>query len=143
MATLQKIPLQPETTDQLVSVELGGAPYILRILWNERAGYFALSILTADEQPILTNIKMVKNYSLTGRFKKDLLPAGNLFFVQENGSIDRPGYSDLAVNFGLYYYDPDAEIPSHPAPAASAVAIGSVWDGGASIWDSGSTSWDQ
>lgn len=107
MALIQKIPLQAETTDQFVTVELGGNPYILRVLWNERFGYFALSVNEADETPILTNIKMVKNYGLIGRYKDERLPAGDLFFVQEKGAADRPGYSDLAVNFGLYYHDPD------------------------------------
>lgn len=120
MALIQKIPLQPETTDQLVTVELDGNPYILRVLWNERFGYFSLSIGSADDTPILTNIKMVKNYPLIGRFKDDLLPFGDLYFVQEKGSAARPGYSDLAVNFGLYYAEPDAVVTAQPVRSATA-----------------------
>lgn len=114
MALIQKIPLQPDTTDQLVSVELDGNPYILRVLWNERFAYFSLSISAADETPILTNVKMVKNYPLIGRFKNTLLPVGDLYFVQEKGSADRPAYADLAVNFGLYYYEPDPVVTAQP-----------------------------
>lgn len=110
MSLIQKIPLQPNTTDQLVSVELDGNPYIMRVLWNERFGYFSLSVLTADEQPILTNVKMVKNFPLIGRFQNTLLPAGDLYFVQEKGNAARPGYSDLAVTFSLYYYEPDPVV---------------------------------
>ena len=110
MSLTQKIPLQPETTDQLVSVELDGNPYILRVLWNERFGYFSLSVLTADETVILENIKMVKNYPLIGRFKDVRLPFGVLHFVQEKGNATRPGYSDLAVSFSLYYYEPDPVV---------------------------------
>lgn len=110
MSLIQKIPVAPETTDQLLRVELDGNPYSLRILWNERFGYFSLSILTADDEPILTNIKMVKNYPLIGRFKDPRLPFGDLYFVQEKGSVDRPGYSDLGATFGLYYYEPDAVV---------------------------------
>lgn len=110
MSLIQKIPLQSDTTDQLVSVELDGNPYILRVLWNERFGYFSLSVSEADQTPILVNVKMVKNFPLTRRFQDLRLPFGSLFFVQENGTADRPGYSDLAVNFSLYYYEPDPVV---------------------------------
>lgn len=144
MALIQKIPLQAETTDQLVSVELDGNPYILRVLWNERFGYFSLSVNAADDTPILTNIKMVKNYPLIGRFKSDLLPAGDIYFVQEKGNAERPGYSDLAVNFGLYYYEADAVVTAQPVrQAVPEAVVGTVWDSNLSTWDTGSTLWDQ
>lgn len=144
MALIQKIPLQAETTDQLVSIELDGNPYILRVLWNERFGYFSLSVNAADDTPILTNIKMVKNYPLIGRFKSDLLPAGDIYFVQEKGNADRPGYSDLAVNFGLYYYEADAVVTAQPVrQAVPEAVVGTVWDSNLSTWDTGSTLWDQ
>lgn len=107
MSLLQQIPLQAGFTDQNIDIELDGNPYNIRVLWNERFGYFSLSISTADEVPILKNIKMVKNYPLIGRFKNNLLPVGDIFFVQENGTVDRPVYEDLSVNFNLYYYEPD------------------------------------
>jgi hypothetical protein len=144
MSLIQKIPLQPETTDQLVSVELDGNPYILRVLWNERFGYFTLSIMEANESPLLTNVKMVKNYPLIGRFKNELLPFGDLYFIQEKGSSARPGYSDLGVTFGLYYYEADAVVTAQPVRQQIGEAvIGTVWDSGLSTWDTGSTLWDQ
>lgn len=114
MSLIQKIPLQPNTTDQLVRVELDGNPYILRVLWNERFGYFSLSVLAADETPIVTNVKMVKNFPLIGRFKNTLLPAGDFYFIQEKGNADRAAYTDLGVNFGLYYYEPDPVVTAQP-----------------------------
>lgn len=144
MALTQKIPLQPETTDQLVSVELDGNPYILRVLWNERFGYFSLSLLTADESVILENIKMVKNYPLIDRFKDVRLPFGDLYFIQEKGSAARPGYSDLAVNCGLYYHEADTVVTAQPVREQVAEAlIGTIFDSGLTSWDTGSTLWDQ
>lgn len=144
MSLIQKIPLQPETTDQLVSVELDGNPYILRVLWNERFAYFTLSIMEANESPLLTNVKMVKNYPLIGRFKNELLPFGDLYFIQEKGSAARPGYSDLGVTFGLYYYEADTVVTAQPVRQQIGEAvIGTVWDSGLSTWDTGSTLWDQ
>lgn len=109
MPLYQKIPLLPQTTDQVVNVEIDDTSYILRVLWNERFGYFALTISTADDVPIVSNVKMVKNYPLVGKFKDPLLPFGDFFFVQESGTIDRPGYDDMGVSFFLYYYEPDVE----------------------------------
>lgn len=144
MALTQKIPLQPETTDQLVSVELDGNPYILRILWNDRFGYFSLSVLTADGTIILENIKMVKNYPLIGRYKDVRLPFGDLYFVQEKGNAPRPGYSDLATNFELYYHEPDAVATAQPVREQVASAtVGTLFDSGRTTWDTGSTIWDQ
>lgn len=100
-----KIPLLPETSDQTVTIELSGNPYILRVMWNELGGYFSLSVNEVDDTPILTNIKMVKNYSLTSKYKNTKLPAGSFYFLQERSGIQRPGYSDLGVNFNLYYIE--------------------------------------
>ena len=122
MATFLKIPLLAETTDQLVYVELDGNPYVLRVLWNERFGYFSLSVLEADLTPILTNIKMVKNYPLTSRFKDLRLPFGSFFFVQEKGNATRPGYSDLATNFNLYHIEPDAVVTTQQVLGQAAQA---------------------
>jgi hypothetical protein len=144
MALIQKIPLQSETTDQTVGVELDNNIYNLRVLWNERFGYFSLSVLTADEQPILTNIKMVKNYPLIGRFKDIRLPFGDFYFIQEKGSSTRPSYSDLLVNFNLYYHEADQLIASQPVREQVAEPIiGTIFDSGLTDWDSGATLWDQ
>lgn len=144
MALIQKIQVSPETTDQTFSIELGGNPYRMRVLWNERFGYFALSINTMDDQPILTNIKMVKNYNLTGRFKDIRLPYGSIYFVQEKGNNDRPLYEDLGVNCNLYYYEPDQEVAvTQVFEQVAEPALGSIWDSALSEWDSGSSAWDE
>lgn len=144
MSLIQKIPLLTETTDQRLTVELDGNPYILRVLWNERYGYFSLSINTIDDDPILTNIKMVKNYNLTSRFKDVRLPFGGLYFVQEKGNATLPGYADIGGNFGLYYYEPDVEpAASQVLEQVAAPVLGSIWDSGLSSYDGGSSAWDQ
>ena len=144
MSLIKKIPLLSETTDQTISIELGGNPYILRVLWNERYGYFSLSINTADDEPILTNIKMVKNYDLTSRFKDIRLPYGWMYFIQEKGKNARPIYSDIGVNCNLYYYEPDAEeAVTQVFEIVSEPQIGSIWDSGMSSYDGGDSVWDQ
>ena len=144
MALIIKIPLLAETTDQLVHVEFDGNPYILRVLWNERFGYFSLSIYTADGEPVLLNVKMVKDYPLIGRYKNTRLPFDEFYFVQEKGAPRRAEYGDLGVNFELYYYEPDTVVTAQPVRLTIAPAvIGTVWDSGLTTWDAGATLWDQ
>lgn len=144
MSLLQKIQLLSDSSDQTFNIELGGNPYILRVLWNERYGYFSLSINTADDSPILTNIKMVKNYDLTSRFKDLRLPVGGLYFVHEKGNSDRCGYDEIGINYNLYYYEPDAdEAVVQVFEQVSMPVIGSAWDSLLSEWDGGSSLWDQ
>lgn len=147
MARLDKIPLLPETSDQKLTVTLGGNPYILRVLWNERFGYFSLSVNTSDDVPILTNIKMVKNYPLIGRYKNTLLPFGDIYFIQESGTNARPLYEDLGVRCNLYYYEPDAVVTAQPVIEGASVAVlGTIWDSGLTEFDvgvmGGPTGWD-
>lgn len=143
MALTLKIPLLPDVTDQFVSVELDNQPYTIRVLWNERFQYYSLSLYTADRTPILTNIKMVKDYPLIGRFKYPLLPRDELYFVQEKGAPRRPQYGDLAVNFNLYYHEVDVVVTPTIVAEELPVALGTEWDSGFTAWDSGSTLWDQ
>lgn len=144
MTLLQRIPLTPELTDQTLTIELDGNPYELRVLWNERFGYFTLSVTTIDGDPILTNVKMVKNYPLTVRYKNTLLPFGSFYFVQEKGKSDKAAYEDLGTNYGLYYFELDAVPTAQPVRERVVEAIvGSIWDSGFSDWDAGSTVWDQ
>jgi len=144
MSIVQRIPLQPETTDQVIKLELGGSPYEIRVLWNERFEYFSFSIFSSDGAPILLNIKMVKNYPITKRFKNTLLPIGDFYFIQENGNSISPGYSDLNTNFFLYYYEKDSvPIAEITRFSTNIEGLGTVWDSNLSTWDFGDTLWDQ
>jgi hypothetical protein len=142
MALLQKIPLSAGVADQKLGIELDGNPYRLRVVWNERFGYFSLTVMTSDDEDILTNIKMVKNYPLTARFKDTRLPTGSLYFVQEKGTSDKADFDGLGVTFGLYYYEPDTVVTTTAVVAASEAVLGTIWDSGLTEFDEGATSWD-
>lgn len=140
---VQKIPLLAQTSDQVLSIDLGGNPYILRVVWNERFGYFSLSVSESDETPILINVKMVKNYPLTAKFKDTRLPFGGLFFIQEKGNSENPTYDDLAVNCNLYYIEPDATTKTSTIIIdTTEFKFRTEWDDGQTIWDDGLTVWD-
>jgi len=140
---LAEIPLLPDTTDQLVDVVLSDNPYTLRILWNEKYGYFSLSIYARDGAVILENIKMVKNYPLIGRFKNTLLPIGDLYFIDNKNKHSRALYESVGTgDYSLVYYVPDVVVSEAVVITPVAAVSGSIWDSGLSVWDSGASVWD-
>lgn len=139
MTILTETPLLAGVSDQTVDVTLDNVPYTLRVLWNERFGYWSLSVNERDGGPILTNIKMVNNYPLVKRFAK-LAITGELFFVSRSGKISRPTFEDVGGDYGLFYYDPETPA-DYPVPNAPTGSTQSVWDLGNSIWDGGTSNW--
>ena len=145
MAGIYKIQLTRDTPDQVFSVTLGGNPYRVRVTWNERFGYWSLSLMEADETPIVMGIKMVENYLLLAHVEDDSLPTGDFILVRENGSPGRPLFDELGVNLGLYYVEPDVAVRSRAVKvitAATITPLGSLWDSGLSEWDGGESDWD-
>lgn len=111
---LEEIPLLAGASDQTADIVINDEPFTIRVLWNERGGYWSLSMLERDGSPILTNIKMVNNYPLTGRFHLLGLP-GDLYFLHKAGKTYRPTFEDVGGEYGLFYYD--AELTSDdPVP---------------------------
>lgn len=144
MTAYYKIPLVSGVSDQVLTCTLSNVPLKIRVLWNERFQYFALSISDIDDTDILNNVAMVKNYPLTSRFAKSELAQGDFFFIQEKGATCCPAFDDLAVNFNLYWIDYEsAGIASLPVYIYPDAALGSVWDGGLSVWDGGLSNWDR
>lgn len=116
MAITLEIPLMPDVSDQTVDVTLEDVPYQFRVLWNERFGYFSLSVKEIGGDDLLTNVKMVNDFPLVGRFRK-LALKGDLLFVHRAGKSYRPTYSDLGRDYGLFYYDSESP-PDYPLPLA-------------------------
>lgn len=135
-----EIPLVAQSSDQTLDIVIADIPYNLRVLWNERFQYFALSIQEKGGDPILTNVKMVPYYPLVGRYQR--LPfAGDIYFIHRGGKTYRPGYDDIGGNaYGLFYFDPETPA-TYPLPLSVPPLI-SYWDLGFSIWDGGASVWD-
>lgn len=132
---LQEIPLQSASAEQTLDITIADTPFTMRVLWNERFGYWSLSIAYRDGEQILTNIKMVNNWPLTGKFQR-LALKGDFYFVHKAGKTYRPTYDDVGGEYGFYYYDPeDDEVL--PVPIAPRGSTQSVWDGGNTIWIDG------
>lgn len=131
----------PDAADQLIDVVLSDNPYTLRILWNERAGYWGLSIFERDGPVILENIKMVKDSPLIGRYKDTRLPGGEIYFVDKKARATRPGFNAFN-DYVLVYFVPDVAQVSLSSVQPIDITSGSIWDDGLTIWDDGLSVWD-
>lgn len=110
---LLEIPLI-NSPDQTLDIELDNVPYTLRVLYNERFGYFSLTVSEKDGDVILSNIKMVNNYPLVKRYQK-LVMKGDLYFIHKGGKTTRPTLDEIGIEYGLYYYDEDLPV-NYPKP---------------------------
>lgn len=139
MTILQQIPLLSGEPDQTADITIADTPYTLRMLWNERFQYWALSLYDRNDDPVILNIKIVPNYPLVSRYKKTTF-AGDLYFMHSAGKTYDPGFDDVGGDSGyaLYYYDPETAI-DYPTPLAAVGYLASIWDanvvGGPSSWD--------
>lgn len=111
---LEEIPLLAGASDQTADIVLDDQPLTIRVLWNERFGYWSLSVLERDGSPLITNVKMVNNYPLTGRFHLLDLP-GDLYFLHKAGKTYRPTFDDVGGEYGLFYFDAEV-VDGLPVP---------------------------
>ena len=135
---LLEIPLI-NSPDQTLDITLDNVPYTLRVLYNERFGYFSLTVSEKDGDVLLSNIKMVNNYPLVGRYQR-LIMKGDLYFIHKGNKTTRPTLDEIGIEYGLYYYDAE-DVIVYPVPNSPTGSTQSVWDGGNTIFDGGSSNW--
>ena len=101
---MTRIPtFQAQGVDTQQTIELDGFLVTVRITWNERTEYFALSAETENGAAI--GIKLVPGYPLL-RSKRSLLPdlPGDFAVLKMDDSLgDDIGYNDLGNGWDLIY----------------------------------------
>lgn len=114
---IEEIPLIAGASDQTADIVLDERPFTIRVMWNERFGYWSLSVSERDGSTLITNVKMVNNYPLTGRFHLLELP-GDLYFLHKAGKTYRPTFDDVGGEYGLFYYDEESpqDLPMPLSP---------------------------
>lgn len=82
-------------------VTLDGAEYLLTFEWNQRSEKWGLSIASADEEKILTGVKLVADYPLLTLARWNAqCPAGELYAIDSSGQGLDPHLLDLASDDG-------------------------------------------
>ena len=84
-------------------IALEGRLYRMQIMWNSRHEFWTLNISDNQGNQILRGIKLVINYELIRRYKKEALPPGALIPIDVTEKLERIGRNDLGTNVQLVY----------------------------------------
>lgn len=92
--------------DQTLNAVLDTTPVTMRAKWNERFGFWSLSIYDRERETILAGVKLVQNFPLTSQYSLDEF-TGELFFLRMSGTKDRPDFDSLGGDHVLAYFTKD------------------------------------
>lgn len=98
------LPVHSDEPHYTFQVELDGATYGFEFLWNPICPGWVLSIYTGDDQPILTGLRVVVDWPLTGRFADSRLFPGALMAVDTTGQQLDPARDDFGSRVLLRYF---------------------------------------
>jgi len=94
--------LEQGQTDQTIHETLDGVPVTLRFLWNERFQYWSMSIFDRQQDPIITGVKLVRDYKLIGNLNLAKL-AGDFIFYRTSGYKEEADVNSIGFDFELVY----------------------------------------
>lgn len=80
-----------------INITLDNVSYIMRFLYNTEIGFWTLGLNDVDDNPLLTNIKLVVNYPLTRIYKYLPIPPGEFYCLSSKKGVKTIG-RDSFVN---------------------------------------------
>jgi hypothetical protein len=101
------LPIDTTTEHFSFLTELDGETYGFEFHWNERESGWFMSVLTADEEPIVAGKRVVVDWPLTARDPDVRLPPGMLVAQDTEGARQDPGRYDLGSRVVLLYFTAD------------------------------------
>lgn len=103
-----KIPLI-DANDFVVEAELDDVTYYLQFSWNNEANYWSLSIENANNESILSGLRIVTNWPLLFKYQHLNLPKGDLIAVSLDKRKTDIGRNDFVDNIVELVYISQAE----------------------------------
>jgi len=98
------IPVQNRTDANRLTVELSGAFYELRFLFNANESLWYMDLIK-DSVAIVSAIKLVSGDNLLAQFKAYDVPAGRLFIEDKDGLYSDPNETNFGESVFLRYDD--------------------------------------
>lgn len=92
--------------DQVLTEVLGTLPVILRFKWNTRFSFWAMSIYDRQGTPLLSGIKLVRDFPLLDRLNLDTIP-GEFTLVRLFGDWDTPRFDSLPEEGAIVWWSPE------------------------------------
>lgn len=103
-----KLPTTPaETAPYQFDVPLDGTVYGVELRWNERAGRWFYTILTAEGVVVVAGQPVMNRYPLL-RWPDDRLPPGRMFAIAMSDPDIEAGVDELGSRVLLVYDDAGA-----------------------------------
>lgn len=87
--------------DYNYAVNLQGNSYILDFKYNSRAGLYFLSLLTAENVPLVEGVALVPSYELMQDYALNTLTG--FFWLEEKANIISEPYKVYPENINEYY----------------------------------------
>jgi len=104
------IPISVGVPDQQLQVELDSVTYTLRFVWNARANGWFVSLMDAEENPVLMGRRLVVSWPIWGRFVgRPLVPPGLFEAIDTSGQDLEAGLDDLGDRVQVMY-TPEADL---------------------------------
>lgn len=94
--------LEQGQTDQTIHETLDGLPVTIRVIWNERFGYWTMNLYDRQQNIIIAGVKLVRDYKLIGRYNLAAL-AGDFIFYRINGDKEEADVNSVGLDFQLVY----------------------------------------
>lgn len=92
-----------ETKEYRFQVDLDGTTFDALFLYNSRSGFWYMSILDPEGNPIRSGIKIVLGFPLLFRIATDGRPLGEMMAVDNENSGIEAGLEDLGSRVILLY----------------------------------------
>lgn len=99
------LPVQNNIPAYEFETDLDGASYRFGFRYNARVDGWHMDILTVDEIPIRTGIRLVGGVSLLAVFQDPLLPPGVLFCFDTAGNNSTPTIETFGTTVLLVYQE--------------------------------------
>lgn len=110
------IPFEPGIPEQPIEIVLDDVPYVLRARWNTRDNAWYFDAWEGDgTTPIAFGVKLVLGVRL-GRLYNHPLFQGGMFLIDDGGTGEDPGLSDLGSRVQLAHMTVADAILSEAQP---------------------------
>lgn len=99
-----------DANDILTTATLDGTQYKIRMLYNDKGGFWTMSLRTTDNSSLLESVKCVPDYPLLVPYHQPGIPPGELMIVTMDSTIQTVSRSDFANSKTILCYITEAEI---------------------------------
>lgn len=89
-----------------MQISLSGETFNMSFYWNALNEYWVMDIADADNNALVTGIKVVTNYNLTGQFIVQGMPSGSIVCQNILNQWQKIGRFDMGQTNELIYYEP-------------------------------------